>query len=107
VALLEAPENAQSHVIFLAICADTSPLSMCGTNTTVRSLGGRGTSREQRIFAVAVLVLQYFPSLTFSLKTQISEKAVKLASRELNGFIVSKCFMAPDSVKICQVLQTG
>jgi hypothetical protein len=30
-----------------------------------------------------------------------------LASRELNAFIASKCFMAPETVKIYQVLQEG
>jgi hypothetical protein len=43
------------------------------------------------------LELQYFPSLTLSQKIQISAEDVKLASRELNEFIVSKCFMAPES----------
>jgi hypothetical protein len=29
---------------------------------------------------------------------------VKLASRDLNGFIASKCYMAPETVKICQLI---
>jgi hypothetical protein len=44
-----------------------------------------------------------FSSLTFSQRAQISED-VKLASRELNGFIASKGFMAPDTIKIYKVL---
>jgi hypothetical protein len=31
--------------------------------------------------------------MTFSQKTRISEEDVKLASREMNGFIASKWFM--------------
>jgi hypothetical protein len=30
---------------------------------------------------------------------------VKLASRELSGFIPSKCLMAPEIAKICQALK--
>jgi hypothetical protein len=44
--------------------------------------------------------------MTFSHKTQISED-VKLESREMNGFIASKCFMAPETGKIFQELQAG
>jgi hypothetical protein len=46
-----------------------------------------------------------FLSVTFSQKTQISEEDVKLSSREINGFIASKCFMTPGTAKICQELQ--
>jgi hypothetical protein len=35
--------------------------------------------------------------VTFSQKAPISEKDVKLASRDLNGFTASKCFMAPQT----------
>jgi hypothetical protein len=45
--------------------------------------------------------------LSFSQKTGISEESntdVKHASRGPNGFIASICFMAPDNVKIFQVL---
>jgi hypothetical protein len=34
-------------------------------------------------------------------------KNVKLASRELNNFIASSCFMAPATAKMCQILQAG
>jgi hypothetical protein len=45
--------------------------------------------------------------MTFSQKTRISEKDVKVASVEMNGFIASKCFIAPETAKICQELQAG
>jgi hypothetical protein len=45
--------------------------------------------------------------MTFSQKTQIPEEDIKLESKEINGFIVSKCFMAQETVKICQELQAG
>jgi hypothetical protein len=32
---------------------------------------------------------------------------MKLASREPNGFIASSCFMAPETTKMCQILQAG
>jgi hypothetical protein len=77
------------------------------TNVAVHSIGRRGVSRKQRIFALAFLELRYFPSEIFSQKTQISEKVVKLASRELNVFIAAKCFMATKTAKICQMLQAA
>jgi hypothetical protein len=45
--------------------------------------------------------------MTFGQKTRISGENVKLESREMNSFIVSKCFMAPEKAKICQALQEG
>jgi hypothetical protein len=32
---------------------------------------------------------------------------MKFASRELNNFIASSCFMAPENAKIFQVLEAG
>jgi hypothetical protein len=49
-----------------------------------------------------------FTFLTFSQKAWISEecnKDMKLASREPNDFIASKCLTAPENVKIFQLLQ--
>jgi hypothetical protein len=37
----------------------------------------------------------------------MSEEDVKLATRGLNGFIASKCFMTLKTVKVCQQLQAG
>jgi hypothetical protein len=37
----------------------------------------------------------------------MSEEDVKVARREIDDFIVSKCFMAQGTVKVCQVLQAG
>jgi hypothetical protein len=48
-----------------------------------------------------------FPSVTLSQKTQISEEDVKLASRDMNGFIALKCLIARETAKICQVLLAG
>jgi hypothetical protein len=42
--------------------------------------------------------------MTFSQKTCISEEDVKLESREINGFIASKYFMAQENAKIFQEL---
>jgi hypothetical protein len=47
--------------------------------------GIRGT----RTFHIAFLEFQYFPSLTFSQNTRICDEAVKLASRDLKGYIAS------------------
>jgi hypothetical protein len=41
--------------------------------------------------------------MTFSQKTQIPEEDIKLESREINGFIVSKCFMAQETAKMSRV----
>jgi hypothetical protein len=51
-----------------------------------------------------------FIYLSFSQKIQKSvgcNKDLKLASREPNGFIAPSCFMAPENIKICQILQAG
>jgi hypothetical protein len=48
--------------------------------------------------------------LSFSEKIRKSEECnrdVTLASREPNDLIASSCFMAPESVKMCQMLQAG
>jgi hypothetical protein len=45
--------------------------------------------------------------MTLSQKTQISEVYVKLESKETNGFIASKWFMAPETGNICKELQAG
>jgi hypothetical protein len=37
----------------------------------------------------------------------MSEEDVKLDSREMNGFIASKCIVAQENVKMCQELQAG
>jgi hypothetical protein len=39
---LEAPQNGQPHVRFLALCVEGFPLPTCKTNVAVHSLGGRG-----------------------------------------------------------------
>jgi hypothetical protein len=48
--------------------------------------------------------------LSFSQKIRKSvgsNKDVKLASREPNGFIAFSCFMAPERAKMYQILQAG
>jgi hypothetical protein len=37
----------------------------------------------------------------------MSEEDAKVARIEIYGFIASKCFMAQETTKICQVLQAG
>jgi hypothetical protein len=32
---------------------------------------------------------------------------MKFANREVNGVIASKCLMAPDGAKLCQLLEAG
>jgi hypothetical protein len=59
---------------------------------------------------VTFLELIAFTFLSFGQKTRISEewnKVVKLASREPNDFIASNWFMAPQNVKIFQMLEVG
>jgi hypothetical protein len=41
VVLLEAPENAECEITFLARHVDASPIPMCRTNAEVHSLGKR------------------------------------------------------------------
>jgi hypothetical protein len=67
----------------------------------LRGVGGT-KNFPYSLFGIVVL-----SSLTFSQKTWISEEDMKLASRKLSGFNAFKCFMAPETVKICQVLQAG
>jgi hypothetical protein len=44
--------------------------------------------------------------MTFSRKARISEEDVKFDSREMNDFIASKYFMAPENATLCPKLQT-
>jgi hypothetical protein len=45
--------------------------------------------------------------MTFSRNVRISEEDVKFDSREMNDFIASTCFMAPENATLCPESQAG
>jgi hypothetical protein len=72
----------------------------CGWQSSRSTWGRQGTKNfPPTVFQIAVL--------TFSQKTWKSEEGVTFASRELNGFLASKCLLAWETANTCHVLWTN